>query len=146
MGEARRRKDHRAKQDTVIDYNKIEKMLLDRGHKPDYLDSKPDILIVTHDPPKGLDTIDTPYTRETPAADWRERGERDPHGYYYDNKKRHEIMGGHLTDDELAYKCGMASGRDLESIATLNMAKERIRWLSRKLVRAEKRLRELEDK
>jgi hypothetical protein len=111
--------------------------------------------LVLIDPPKRIveDVIDRlreedkPYTRvNTPAADWREQGKPDPHGDYYDHKKRDAIMGGQFTDDEVAYKCGMASGRDLESISTLHMAKERIRWLSRQLVAAEKRIQELEGK
>lgn len=105
-----------------------------------------DILIVTPAAPTIFEAEDRPYTKtRTPAAVWRENGELDPHGDHYDCE-RHETMGGQFTDDEIAFQCGMASGRDLESIAVLHRAKERIRWLSRKLVAAEKRVKELEGK
>ncbi|KZL17625.1 hypothetical protein PsAD2_02961 [Pseudovibrio axinellae] len=77
-----------------------------------------------------------PFT--TPSADWRENGEEDPHGKRYDCK-RHETTGGHLSDDQVANMQFMCSN-DLES-ATI--AKDRIRWLSRKVVAHEAELEQL---
>lgn len=69
----------------------------------------------------------------TPAAKWRENGEPDPHGQHYDCE-RAKLAKGHLTDDELANALFLCDHRtSLESIGYLTAAKERIRWLSRKL-------------
>lgn len=65
--------------------------------------------------------------KATPAAQWRENGEDDPHGTYYEECKRADLCLGRLTDDQ------MANAVYLEpNIANLTGAKERIRWLSRK--------------
>jgi len=66
----------------------------------------------------------------TPAARWRENGEEDPHGDYY-NCERAKLCKGDLTDDELANAVYLNP-----DIGNLTAAKERIRWLSRELVKA----------
>lgn len=69
----------------------------------------------------------------TPAGRWSENGEPDPHGSEY-NGERSKLAMGHLSDDELANGLFVCDHRrSLESIAWLTAAKDRIRWLSRKL-------------
>jgi len=53
---------------------------------------------------------------------------------------REQLSGGDRTDAEVAFMCGMASGFDIESTATLSIAKDRIRWLSARLARREAEL------
>lgn len=80
----------------------------------------------------------------TPAANWRKNGEPDPHGTDYDCE-RAKLAKGHLTDDELANGLYMCDHRtSWESIGWLTAGKERIRWLSRRLVEAQARIAELE--
>ena len=80
----------------------------------------------------------------TPAAKWRVNGEPDPFGIQYD-KERAKLPKGDLTDDELANGMFCCDHRvDLESIVWLTAGKERIRWLSRALVKAQERIAELE--
>ncbi|WP_328184662.1 hypothetical protein [Marinobacter sp. OP 3.4] len=67
----------------------------------------------------------------TPAARWRENGEPDPHGERY-NGERASLCRGDVTDDELANEVYL-----YPHIGNLTAAKERIRWLSRKLVEVE---------
>jgi hypothetical protein len=68
---------------------------------------------------------------KTPAARWREQGDRDPHAGKYDCE-RHDLVHGNLTDDEIANAVFICDHRtSLESIALLTAAKDRIRWLSR---------------
>lgn len=80
---------------------------------------------------------------QTPAAHWREKGELDPHGSYYDIE-RAQLALGDLTDDELANAVFMhgdgkpsiaeiTAGTAKMPIVYLTAAKERIRWLSRKV-------------
>lgn len=76
----------------------------------------------------------------TPAADWRLKGEKDPHEGCYDGP-RNDLAGGQRTDDELAYMCGMADGRTPEDTIVFYYAKDRIRWLSRRLAKAEELLK-----
>jgi hypothetical protein len=84
----------------------------------------------------------------TPAATWREKGEADPHGTDYD-RKRAALTLGKLTDDELANGVFMNGDQKMDMrrllggdpgyhppIVWLTAAKERIRWLSRALVKA----------
>lgn len=66
----------------------------------------------------------------TPAARWRENGEPDPHGDRY-NGERSSLCRGDVTDDELANEVYLHP-----NIGNLTAAKERIRWLSRKLSEA----------
>lgn len=86
---------------------------------------------------------------KTPAAQWREKGEPDPHGTDYDGE-RAALTLGKLTDDELANGVFLNAdqpmnierilARDPEyhpPIVWLTAAKERIRWLSRALVKAQ---------
>lgn len=63
----------------------------------------------------------------TPAARWRENGEPDPHGDRY-NGERSALCRGDVTDDELANEVYL-----YPNIGNLTAAKERIRWLSRRL-------------
>lgn len=87
---------------------------------------------------------DTP-DEATVAAAWREAGEVDPHGDYYDCE-RAKLCMGHLTDDELASGVYLNGDKQLtpqrliagetSSMVWLTAAKERIRWLSRNLVSA----------
>ena len=72
----------------------------------------------------------------TPAAEWRERGEADPHGDRYDCP-RERLMGGHLTDDQVAFQTAMIGRHDLDHEVKLTVAKDRIRWLSRRVVALE---------
>ena len=82
----------------------------------------------------------------TPAAAWRVLGEPDPHSPHYYNRARATLTLGSLTDDELANAVFMHDHRSLNlqaimrgepsSVALLTAAKERIRWLSRALVKA----------
>lgn len=79
----------------------------------------------------------------TPGAEWREKGEPDPHGDRY-NCERHELPMGDLTDDEMANAVFMHGDKPFPSIdllrsgqakpasSYLTAAKERIRWLSRR--------------
>lgn len=67
----------------------------------------------------------------TPGARWREEGKSDPHGDRYD-RERATLCGGHLTDDEIANAVFLDP-----SIMNLTAAKDRIRWLSRQLQRAQ---------
>lgn len=92
----------------------------------------------------------------TPAAHWRDKGEEDPHKGYYDGE-RSTLPMGHLTDDELANELylkgdiqpsieSLLSGKAVRPIVWLQAAKDRIRWLSRKLeytLNENQRLREL---
>lgn len=76
----------------------------------------------------------------TPAAHWREAGETDPHEGMYDCE-RHELCKGDSTDDELANEVFLSP-----DIVNLTAAKERIRWLSRQLVKSEEKYNELQIK
>jgi hypothetical protein len=79
----------------------------------------------------------------TPAAQWREKGEPDPHGDRYDCERAALCMGD-LSDDELANGAFMnydhrpspqeiIAGTAHSPIAWMTAVKDRIRWLSRKL-------------
>jgi hypothetical protein len=74
--------------------------------------------------------LDAVPAQGTPASRWREKGEIDPHGTRYDCE-RASTAGGHLTDDEVANAVFLDP-----SIQNLTIAKDRIRWLSRKLAEA----------
>jgi hypothetical protein len=85
----------------------------------------------------------------TPSAQWRAKGEPDPHGNHYECERAALAMGD-LTDDELANGVflhgdgthgrapieDVVAGRAFWPIAWLTAAKDRIRWLSRKLEEA----------
>lgn len=73
-----------------------------------------------NDPVYGLEA-------QTPGARWRQRGKTDPHGARYDCE-RAQLAGGHMSDDEVANAVYLDP-----SINNLTIAKDRIRWLSRKL-------------
>ena len=82
----------------------------------------------------------------TPAATWRVNGEPDPHGSRY-NGERATLAHGDMTDDELANAVFTHNHRMIDvdaimrgepsSMALLTASKERIRWLSRALVKAQ---------
>ncbi len=63
----------------------------------------------------------------TPGALWRAKGEPDPHDDRYDCE-RAKLAGGNMTDDEVANAVFLDP-----SMTNLTIAKDRIRWLSRKL-------------
>ena len=82
----------------------------------------------------------------TPAATWRVNGEEDPHAGHYDGERAQLTLGSY-TDDELAnavflHGCdrpspeAMITGKAFSGIVFLTAAKDRIRWLSRKLEEA----------
>lgn len=90
--------------------------------------------------------MDSKENKSTPAATWRINGEPDPHGTHYDGERAALVMG-HLTDDEMAnaifmnYDANpspeeMLAGTGFRPIVWATAAKERIRWLSRALVKA----------
>jgi hypothetical protein len=85
----------------------------------------------------------------TPAATWREKGEPDPHGTHYDCERASLTLGS-LTDDELANGAFMNYDARLSiqdmlhpkpgqhmPIVWMTAVKDRIRWLSRALVKAQ---------
>lgn len=91
--------------------------------------------------------------KHTPAANWREKGDLDPHGSYYD-RERAELPLGDLTDDELVNAvflygdtqpsiAEVIAGTAKMPIVYLTAGKERIRWLSRNLVKLEQQRDEL---
>lgn len=74
---------------------------------------------------------------DTPSSMWSVKGEVDPHAGKYDGP-RQRLAYGNYTDDELANAVFLCDHRQsLSSIGFLTAAKERIRWLSRKLAKAE---------
>lgn len=83
----------------------------------------------------------------TPAAGWREAGDPDPHPDLL-RKERTELVMGNLTDDELANGAflnydqhpsvkDLLMGNGVTPIVWMTAVKDRIRWLSRKLVEAQ---------
>lgn len=68
----------------------------------------------------------------TVAAKWRENGEQDPFGDRYDCE-REQLVGGDMTDDELANAQFLARGH----LELQTAVKDRIRWLSRRLAKYE---------
>lgn len=80
-------------------------------------------------------TVDEVAPPATPAARWRQEGKPDPHGTTYDCE-RAKLAGGQYTDDEVAFRVAMLMRDDPDHEGVLLMAKDRIRWLSRKLVEA----------
>ncbi|MGY3690157.1 hypothetical protein ACVIGA_000237 [Bradyrhizobium sp. USDA 3240] len=81
-----------------------------------------------------LDRVDAALAAappRTPGARWREDGEPDPHGDRYDCD-RGQLAGGDLTDDEVANAVFLDA-----STKNLAIAKDRIRWLSRRLETAD---------
>ncbi len=85
----------------------------------------------------------------TPAAEWREKGEPDPHGNRYECE-RDALALGHITDDALANGAYMNYDQPLDfkalaenkpgyysPICWMTAVKDRIRWLSRRVVALE---------
>lgn len=81
---------------------------------------------------------------ETPAAEWRVLGEVDPHLGRYDGE-RAKLMMGDYSDDALANAAflnydrmpdlnAVIAGNARMPIAYMTAVKERIRWLSRKVI------------
>lgn len=66
----------------------------------------------------------------TPSSRWASNGEPDPHGRVYDCERAALAHGG-MTDDELANAVFLEP-----SMGHLMAAKDRIRWLSRRLLAA----------
>jgi hypothetical protein len=76
----------------------------------------------------------------TPSSKWAANGEPDPHGNHYDCE-RAALACGTMTDDELANAVFVYDHRlGFESIKLLTAAKDRIRWLSRRLADATSKL------
>lgn len=73
---------------------------------------------------------DAPAPIGTPAALWRAEGKPDPHGTDYD-RERARLAHGDMSDDQIANAVYLDP-----SIGHLTAAKDRIRWLSRRLVEA----------
>lgn len=74
------------------------------------------------------------WEASTPSSRWAENGSPDPHGDAYNSCERARLPMGHMTDDELANAVYLlAPHTSLGSIPYLTAAKERIRWLSRRL-------------
>lgn len=84
---------------------------------------------------------------QTPAATWLVNGEPDPHSTRYDCE-RAKLCMGNLTDDELANGAflnydrrpsmqDIIDGKGSSPIAWMTAVKDRIRWLSRSLVKAQ---------
>lgn len=85
---------------------------------------------------------------------WRDKGEADPHDKHYDASiQRADLALGYLSDDQLAVGAFMNYDQKLDvhrvmakdpdyhsPIAWMTAVKERIRWLSRRLWDAEKRI------
>jgi hypothetical protein len=91
----------------------------------------------------------------TPAAQWREKGESDPHEGHYDCERARLTLGKY-SDDELANGAFMNYDRPLDIARTLagdpdyhsaicwmTAVKDRIRWLSRSLLKSEQQRDEL---
>lgn len=85
----------------------------------------------------------------TPAAQWRIDGETDPHKSHYDCD-RAKLTMGKLTDDEVANGAFMnydirpkiediIAGKAFSPIAWMTAVKDRIRWLSRSLIKEEQK-------
>lgn len=83
----------------------------------------------------------------TPAAQWRDKGEPDPHGNQYDCERSRLVLGQY-SDDELANGAFLnydmplniaalqAGHKNYHSpIVWMTAVKDRIRWLSRSLVK-----------
>lgn len=91
----------------------------------------------------------------TPSSRWQVACEPDPHAPHYDGE-RASLCLGDLTDDELANAAFMnydvvpplqdvISGKAKMPIIYMTAVKDRIRWLSRRLVDAERENKSLMD-
>jgi hypothetical protein len=74
----------------------------------------------------------------TPSSNWAKEHAVDPHDNRYDCERSETVMG-HLTDDMMANHVFMDGG-----IMSLTAAKDRIRWLSRKLQETQDKLKQYE--
>lgn len=90
---------------------------------------------------------------KTPAAEWRENGEPDPHASRY-TCEREDLTLGRYSDDSLANGAFMNYDQKLDiaramaqdptyhsPIAWMTAVKDRIRWLSRREVLLRKYMR-----
>lgn len=68
----------------------------------------------------------------TPDAAWNYFGRPDPHDDRF-SVERAAMTGGHLTDDQVAYQTAMTMRDDFDFEGKLSVARDRIRWLSRRL-------------
>lgn len=118
--------------------------LHERGHGTDYDGYRKALPVAWDRARAALAAAEQPAA--TPAATWRATGESDPHENRYDCE-RAALPLGKLTDDELANAVFMhydarppiqdiLDGKAFSPIAYVTAAKERIRWLSRALVKA----------
>jgi hypothetical protein len=64
----------------------------------------------------------------TVSSNWRKAGQPDPYGNRYDCERR-MLIGGDLTDDQVANLVYLEP-----TLVNLTIAKDRIRWLSRRLM------------
>lgn len=88
-------------------------------------------------------------TDKTPPNTWSANGKEDPHKGKYDCE-RHELAMGHMTDDQLANGAfmnydqplnleGIMLGTHHSPIAWMTGVKDRIRWLSRRVMKLEQK-------
>lgn len=73
-------------------------------------------------------SVNHEYPPSTPPSRWSVNDGVDPHGTKF-NCERAQLAKGHLTDDEIANEVFLNN----HNIGTLQAAKDRIRWLSRRL-------------
>ena len=78
---------------------------------------------------------------DTPSSKWHDEQKEDPHGGRYDCK-RVDLFGGQFTDDEMANWQFLAEGQIIKQTAV----KDRIRWLSRQLEKANAEIEKLKKK
>lgn len=117
----------------------VERVLAQAKREDDYKGSGPERMA-------ALGWWVEPIYRATPAAKWRKDGQPDPHHDLYDCERAHLCMGNY-TDDELANAVYLHGDKKMTGeqivageilpIAVLTAAKERIRWLSRALAKAQ---------
>lgn len=138
----------------VIDWNELSGMgLLERINREVLF---PLGLAMFRDPDTGLSggamvgDFEIELPEPTPSSTWRASGEEDPHVGKYDGERSTLCMGDY-TDDQLANAVfihgnstpplhDVIAGKARMPIVYLTAAKERIRWLSRKLEGALERL------
>lgn len=151
----------RKNKDRRIRNRQAKNFMIDEAHNFQEVDpaAAEKLKAISADMPEGLHT----EVRTTPAAEWRKKGEIDPHAGQYDGE-RAALALGHLTDDSLANGIFMNYDKPFDihatiartpgyhpPIAWMTAGKDRIRWLSRSLEKElarnaelEKRIAELE--
>lgn len=97
--------------------------------------------------------VDKSEHEGTASAEWRDRGEKDPHPDLATRIERAGLALGHMTDDQLAngmflnYNMpldpqAIIDGLAYSPICWMQAGKDRIRWLSRKLFEANVKIAE----